>query len=823
MSKPESKLLVTPLEEIMGDRFGRYSKYIIQERALPDARDGLKPVQRRILFAMNEDGNTHDKKYRKSAKSVGIIMGNYHPHGDSSIYDAMVRLSQNWKSRVPLIDMQGNNGSIDDDPAAAMRYTEVRLAPIAQMLLQDIEKDTVEFTPNFDDTEEEPTVLPARYPNLLVNGITGIAAGYATNIPPHNLNEVIDATIYRIQYPKCELNELMDYIQGPDFPTGGIVQGLQGIKDAFNSGRGKVMIKAKAEITKTKTIQQIVITEIPYDVIKCNLVKKMDEIRINKDIDGIIDVRDESDRGGLKIVIDVKKDADANLILNYFYKNTDLQISYNYNVIAIVNKRPMQLGLKEMLDAFIAHRNEVIIRRSKFELAKKEKRCHILEGLIKCISILDEVIALIRDSKDKGDAKQRLMERYSFSEAQAEAIVTLRLYRLTNTDVTSLKEEFAMLLNEMEELQDILDNPKSLKRLMIKELKEVKQSFDSQRMSKIEEEIEDIKIDKVQMISNDRYVVSVSKDGYAKRVSLRSYGASENTMTGMKEGDHLIGYEEVNNLDWLIFFTNAGTYGYLPVYELGEHKWKDLGTHLNTKIKMSGDEKLVNAFILKNFKQDGYFVSVSQHGMIKKTKIVDFQVSRNNKTMTCMNLHKEDVLVGTYLAYTDNEVMITTRNGYCAHYRLDQIPASAPKSKGVKAMNLNNDVIVSAQMLNDTSKHLLVVSEGGLMKRVKPSEIDLMNRPVKGILVHKQVKSNPNYVRYTKMVSSNDKVIFVDAGDVHEVEAKDISIMGRESSFSTVLKLTNDYYMVKDINIVEDIPASDEDDTKVYEEIKLDV
>lgn len=821
MSEMEAKLLVTPLEDIMGDRFGRYSKYIIQERALPDARDGLKPVQRRILYAMHIDGNTHDKKYRKSAKSVGLIMGNYHPHGDSSIYDAMVRLSQDWKSRVPLIDMQGNNGSIDDDPAAAMRYTEVRLAPIADMLLQDIEKDTVTFAPNFDDTEEEPTVLPARYPNLLVNGISGIAAGYATNIPPHNLNEVIDATIYRIQYPTCELDELMEYIEGPDFPTGGTVQGIQGIKDAFTSGKGKVIIKSKVDIETTKTIQQLVIHEIPYDVIKCNLVKKMDEIRINKDIDGMIDVRDESDRSGLRIVVDIKKDVDANLILNYLYKNTDLQIAYNYNVVAIVDKRPMQLGLKAMLDAFIAHREEVITRRSKFELDKKEKRCHILEGLIKCISILDEVIALIRASKDKGDAKKKLMEAYAFSEPQAEAIVTLRLYRLSNTDVNALREEFARLVNEMEALQDILDHPHALKRLMIQELKEVKQNFETPRLSKIEAEIEDIKIDKVQMIANDRYMISVSRDGYAKRVSLRSYGASDG-FTGMKEGDHLIGYEEVDNLDYLVFFTNKGTYGYLPIYELEEHKWKDIGTHLNTKIKMGGNEKLVNAFVVKNFKQEGYFVSVSMHGMIKKTKIADFEVSRNNKTMTCMNLLKEDDMVGTYIAYANDDIIITTHNGYGVHYTLEQVPTSAPKAKGVKAMNLSNDTIVSMQVLHDTNKYLLVVSETGSMKRLKPEEIDLMNRPVKGMMIHKQVKSNPNYVRYTKIVGSSDKVAFVD-DTVQEMEAKDITIMSKDASFSNPMKLSSNYYMIKDIVIVADRPFVEEEEAKIYEAMKLDI
>ena len=458
MKKTEStvqhrQIIETPLEEIMGDRFGSYSKYIIQDRALPDARDGLKPVQRRILYAMYTDGNRFDKGYRKSAKTVGLVIGNYHPHGDTSVYDAMVRMSQDWKIRSPQIDMQGNNGSIDDDPAAAMRYTEARLSKISEYLLMDIEKDTVSWSLNFDDTDYEPTVLPARYPNLLVNGITGIAAGYATNIPPHNLGEVIDAVIYRIQFPDSSVEELMEYVQGPDFPTGGIVQGKQGIIDAFTTGRGKIMVRSKTEIVQAKTCQQIIITEIPYEVVKSNMVKKIDDVRLNKKIDGIMDVRDESDRNGLRVVVDIKKDADAKLILNYLFKNTDLQVSYNYNVIAIVNKRPMQMGLAQMLDAFIAHREEVVVRRCQFDLKKKQQRCHILDGLIQAISVLDEVIALIRSSKDKADSKNRLMERFSFTEVQAEAIVTMRLYRLSNTDVTQLKEEHDTLGREIQELK----------------------------------------------------------------------------------------------------------------------------------------------------------------------------------------------------------------------------------------------------------------------------------------------------------------------------------------------------------------------------------
>ena len=529
----EPSLVISPLEEIMGERFGRYSKYIIQERALPDARDGLKPVQRRILYAMFHDGNTFDHQHRKSAKTVGLVIGNYHPHGDSSVYDAMVRMSQDWKIRMPLIDMHGNNGSIDDDPAAAMRYTEARLAKIAGTMLEDIDKDTVLFAPNFDDTENEPTVLPARFPVLLVNGATGIAAGYATNIPPHNLSEVIDAAILRMQRPKCTLEELMEILPGPDFPTGGIVMGKKGIVDAFTTGKGRIVIRARTEIVTGKTCNQIVIREIPYEVIKSSMVRKMDDIRLSREIEGIMDIRDETDRTGLRIVIDVKKDVDPNIILNYFYKNTDLQIYYSYNMVSIVNKRPVQMGLIGMLDAFIAHREEVVLRRSRYLYNKMEERCHILEGLMKAVSIMDEVIAVIRQSKDKGDAKRNLMDSFQFSETQAEAIVTLRLYRLTSTDIVALREEFAQLVNEMEMLRTILESETVLKSVLIKELKEIKKEYADPRRSEIQEEVEEIVIDKTAMIPNERVMITVSRDGYVKRVSLRSYSASDNAMTGL--------------------------------------------------------------------------------------------------------------------------------------------------------------------------------------------------------------------------------------------------------------------------------------------------
>lgn len=828
MKKTESivqhrQIIETPLEEIMGDRFGSYSKYIIQDRALPDARDGLKPVQRRILYAMYTDGNRFDKGYRKSAKTVGLVIGNYHPHGDTSVYDAMVRMSQDWKIRSPQIDMQGNNGSIDDDPAAAMRYTEARLSKISEYLLMDIEKDTVSWSLNFDDTDYEPTVLPARYPNLLVNGITGIAAGYATNIPPHNLGEVIDAVIYRIQFPDSSVEELMEYVQGPDFPTGGIVQGKQGIIDAFTTGRGKIMVRSKTEIVQAKTCQQIIITEIPYEVVKSNMVKKIDDVRLNKKIDGIMDVRDESDRNGLRVVVDIKKDADAKLILNYLFKNTDLQVSYNYNVIAIVNKRPMQMGLAQMLDAFIAHREEVVVRRCQFDLKKKQQRCHILDGLIQAISVLDEVIALIRSSKDKADSKNRLMERFSFTEAQAEAIVTMRLYRLSNTDVTQLKEEHDTLEREIQELKEILANDKLLKRLIIKECKEVKKEFPTQRLTRIEAEIEEIVIDKVSMIASEQVMFTLSKDGYAKRVSLRSYNAANDAATGVKEGDRLIGSCEVNTLDHILFFTNRGTYGYLNVYEAEEAKWKDIGSHINNAIRISGEEKLTDAYVLKSFATHAYIITVTKNGMIKKTAVHEYEVSRNNKTMVNMKLADQDEAIASLLAYEGDEILLCSKNGYMTRYPISLIPMTAPKSKGVKAMNLVEDQICSACIYHNDTAQLLVVSDQGAMKRLKMSDIDLTGRPVKGNMICKRVKSKPYQIAYIRLYDLQQDIV-INAQDNAHLTMKDISLMNKESTFSQPLGVLQDFYIEQGILYIEQVAMPVETEKTVdFEEINLDL
>ncbi|WP_146843702.1 DNA topoisomerase IV subunit A, partial [Bacillus licheniformis] len=615
-----------PLEDVIGDRFGRYSKYIIQDRALPDARDGLKPVQRRILYAMHAEGNTYDKNFRKAAKTVGNVIGNYHPHGDSSVYEAMVRMSQDWKVRNVLIEMHGNNGSIDGDPPAAMRYTEARLAAIASELLRDIDKETVEFVPNFDDTSKEPVVLPAMFPNLLVNGSTGISAGYATDIPPHHLGEVIDAVIKRIDSPNCSVDDLMEFVKGPDFPTGGIIQGKEGIKKAYETGKGKIIIRGKAEIETIRGgRQQIVITEIPFEVNKANLVKKMDEFRIERKVEGISEVRDETDRTGLRIVIELKKEADAQGILNFLYKNTDLQIPYNFNMVAIHNRRPMLMNLTSILDAYIGHQKEVITNRSQYELKKAKERHHIVEGLMKALSILDEVIATIRSSNDKRDAKNNLIEKFAFTEPQAEAIVSLQLYRLTNTDITALQEEAKELDQKIKELEEILSNDKKLLKVIKDSLKKVKKTYASQRRSVIEEKIEEIKINLEVMVASEDVYVTVTKDGYIKRTSQRSFAASNGQDFGMKDTDRLLCQLEMNTTDVLLLFTNKGSYVYCPVHQLPDIRWKDLGQHITNIISIDSDESIVKAIPVREFTESEYLLFFTKNGMAKRTQLMQYK------------------------------------------------------------------------------------------------------------------------------------------------------------------------------------------------------
>ncbi|MFJ5963226.1 DNA topoisomerase IV subunit A [Bacillus sp. NPDC093026] len=747
-----------PLEEVIGDRFGRYSKYIIQDRALPDARDGLKPVQRRILYAMYAEGNTQDKNFRKAAKTVGNVIGNYHPHGDSSVYEAMVRMSQEWKVRNVLIEMHGNNGSIDGDPPAAMRYTEARLSAIASELLKDLDKETVEFVANFDDTSKEPVVLPAMFPNLLVNGSTGISAGYATDIPPHHLGEVIDAVIKRIEQPDCTVEELMTVIKGPDFPTGGIIQGVEGIKKAYETGKGKIMIRGKAEIETIRGgRQQIVITEIPYEVNKANLVKKMDEFRIERKVEGISEVRDETDRTGLRIVVELKKEADANGVLNFLYKNSDLQIPYNFNMVAIHNRRPTLMTLTTILDAYIAHQKEVVTNRSAYELRKAKERHHIVDGLIKALSILDEVIATIRSSNDKRDAKNNLMEKYDFTEAQSEAIVSLQLYRLTNTDITQLREEARELDVRIAELEAILANEKKLLKVITTSLKKLKKNYADVRRSVIEEKIEEIKINLEVMVASEDVYVTVTKDGYIKRTSQRSYAASNGKDFGMKDTDRLIHQFEMNTTDVLLLFTNKGSYIYCPVHQLPDIRWKDMGQHITNIISIDRDESIQKAIPIREFDESSYLVFFTKGGMVKKTELLQYKAQRYSKPLVALNLKGDDELVDVHITSGQQDLFIATKNGYGLWFGEEDVSIVGPRAAGVKGINLKDgDEVVSGQIMDPKTHVLVLVTQRGAVKRMNLSEFDKTTRAKRGVIMLRELKKNPH------------RIVAVIAAEVHE-------------------------------------------------------
>ncbi|HEM4955852.1 TPA: DNA topoisomerase IV subunit A [Streptococcus suis] len=736
------------LEDIMGERFGRYSKYIIQERALPDIRDGLKPVQRRILYSMNKDGNTFDKGYRKSAKSVGNIMGNFHPHGDSSIYDAMVRMSQDWKNREILVEMHGNNGSMDGDPPAAMRYTEARLSEMAGYLLADIEKKTVPFAWNFDDTEKEPTVLPAAFPNLLVNGATGISAGYATDIPPHNLAEVIDAVVYMIDHPTAKLEKLMEFLPGPDFPTGAIIQGADEIKKAYETGKGRVVVRSRCDIEQLKGgKKQIIVTEIPYEVNKAVLVKKIDDVRVNNKVPGIAEVRDESDRTGLRIAIELKKDSDEQTILNYLYKYTDLQINYNFNMVAIDNFTPRQVGLQKILSSYIAHRREIIIARSKFDKEKAEKRLHIVEGLIRVISILDEVIALIRASENKADAKENLKISYDFSEEQAEAIVTLQLYRLTNTDIVTLENEEAALREQIQTLAAIIGDERTMFNLMKKELREVKKQFGNPRLSELQDQAETIEIDTASLIVEEETFVSVTKAGYIKRTSPRSFNASTLEEMGKRDDDQLIFLQNAKTTQHLLLFTNLGNVIYRPVHELTDIRWKDIGEHLSqTLMNFDTNEEIIFAELVENFEEGTYF-AVTKYGQIKRVERKEFTPWRTYKSKSTKYAKLKDAedVVITISPVVLDDIMLMTEKGYALRFNIEEVPIIGAKAAGVKAVNLKDEDVVAAAFISNTSSVYLLTQRGSL-KRMATEEIPVTSRAKRGLQVLRELKAKPHRV-----------------------------------------------------------------------------
>lgn len=789
------------LEDVMGDRFGRYSKYIIQDRALPDIRDGLKPVQRRILYAMSIDGNTSDKQFRKSAKTVGNVIGNFHPHGDSSVYEAMVRMSQDWKLRDVLIEMHGNNGSMDGDPAAAMRYTEARLSKISEELLKDLDKKTVEFVLNFDDTEEEPTVLPARYPNLLVNGATGISAGYATEIPTHNLGEVIDATIHAIDHPKATVKELMQFVKGPDFPTGGIIQGLEELEQAYETGRGKVVIRSKTKIEPIKGGKsQIIISEIPYEVNKALLVKKIDEIRLNKKIDGIAEVRDESDRTGLQIVVELKKEANAEGILNYLLKNTDLQVNYNFNMVAIDERRPVQVGLKTILTSYINFQKEVITRRTQYDLKKAQDRLHIVDGLMKALSILDEVIALIRNSKDKKHAKERLVETYDFTMIQAEAIVSLQLYRLTNTDITILQNEKLDLNEQIATFLSILKSEKTLLQVMKSELRDLKKKYATPRLTQIQAEIEEIKIETEVLVAEEEVYVVATKQGYYKRVSPRSFASSAPEENGMREGDEVILCQKASTLDNLILFTSKGNYLHLPVHEIPEAKWKDVGNHLSQSISLGSNEVILTGFIKAKDSDASYkdwtVVFFTKEGLVKQTLFNEFTTYRGYKTRTsnAMKLKTTtDEVVKVVVTNPESlEVFIVTHCGFGLRYELSEIPVVGTVASGVKAINLRKEDFVAGAMVYSLEHKVVsafLTTQRGAVKRFNVIEISMLTRAKRGLMVLRELKTKPHRVVFMdgEITSNNEYTIVAGNGETKVVRPMDLTLVDRTSNGSMLL------------------------------------
>lgn len=791
------------LEEIMGDRFGRYAKSIIQDRALPDVRDGLKPVQRRILWSMYESHNTYDKPFRKSAKAVGDIMGHYHPHGDSSIYDALVRLSQRWKMREPLVEIHGNNGSIDGDGPAASRYTEARLSKIANVMLSDINKDAVKMTLNYSDEDLEPTVLPAHFPALLVNGSTGISAGYATNIPPHNLAEVIDATIKRIDSPNCRLDTILEIIKGPDFPTGGVVEGKEGLIQAYTTGKGKVVLKANYEIIEEKGKKQILIKEIPYEVLKEQLKKKIEDIKSDKKIDGITDVIDESDRTNMaRLVIELKKDADANLIINYLLKNTDLQINYNFNVVAIDNKRPKTLGLLEILDAFILHKEEVVINRSKFDLEHSKKRLHIVEGFIKALDILDEVIKTIRKSKNKADAIENLVKEYDFTTEQATAIVMMQLYKLTNTDVTDLQNEHANLLELIKYLTSVINDESVLKGVMKEELRSIKKEFATPRRTIIKDEITEIKIDELSMIPKEDFIVSVSKSGYIKKLSIKVYNSNNETDYVLKEKDYLIGLYKINNIDTIILITNLGNYCYLPVKDITECKYKDIGKHISSYIPLSEGETIIASFGIKNF--DSRTITLfSKDGLVKQTELSNLPVTRYSKPMTIFKLKDNDEVVSASI--NDGVVYIVTENGFALKFNKEEIPVVGLKTSGVKGIKLVSDAVVSAFVTNENHEYITIFTDKNTAKRVKLEEIDYSKRSLKGDNILHSPKSKK--YKITECYAGSSKTNYgLIREDTETIKSSEINIMDKSSTGSTISKKDlTDVFKEARLKVIDDV------------------
>lgn len=747
------------LEEVMGDRYATYAKYVIQDRAIPDARDGMKPVQRRIIYSMYVENNLSTRPTKKCAHTVGAVMGKYHPHGDSSIYEALARMSQDWKIRYPLVDFQGNNGSIDGDSPAAYRYTEARLSELADEMVRDIDKKVVDMALTFDDSDFEPEVLPARFPNLLVNGSEGIAVAIATEIPPHNLKEVVDSIVYRFSHPTCDIESLMKFIIGPDFPTGGVIYKSQGLKDIYELGRGRIEVASKCEIVQEKGFDQIIITEIPYKVVKIALVYEIDKIRHDKVIDGISEVRDESDRSGLRIVVDIKKDAKTDVILQYLLNKTSLRSSYSANMVAIVGGRPKTMTLIDFIDCYIAHQREVITRRSKFDVERFESRLHIIEGLIKAISILDEVVEVIKKSSDKADAKINIQKKFGFTVEQSEAIVTLQLYKLSNTDVSVLIEEKNTLEKDIASLHEILNDEKKLDKVIISDLRKIAAKYGDARKTQIIEKNEITSIDKRDLIAREDVMVSITKEGYIKRSSLKSFKGSGSGLPGMKSGDSISYMGQANTADFMLAFTSKGNYLYIPIHEIFDTKWNDEGKHVNYLISLDPQEKIVRALGVEKFRSDLFIIQLTRKGQIKRVALSDFEVIRYARPITSMKLMADDEVVDVCFTNGNQDLFIATNNGFATFFNENELMISGLKSGGVKAISsLGGASVTGVIPFHQGEKNkIFLLTDYGCVRIFDITYINRTSRLSKLTSIFRSFKSDIHHLVYLKKIDAKDE------------------------------------------------------------------
>jgi len=784
----EERIIPINIEDEMKSSYIDYSMSVIVSRALPDVRDGLKPVHRRVLYGMHGLGLASNKAYKKSARVVGEVLGKYHPHGDSSVYDAMVRMAQEWSMRYQMVDGQGNFGSVDGDSPAAMRYTEVRMQKISEAMLSDIDKETVDFVNNFDDTLQEPTVLPSKIPSLLVNGASGIAVGMATNMPPHNLTEVINGTVAYIDNNDIDIEGLMEYIKAPDFPTGGIIYGYQGVKDAFMTGRGRIVLRAKTHFEEIKGREAIVVTEIPYQVNKANMIKKTADLVNDKKLEGIADIKDESDRKGMRIVYYLKRDAIPNVVLNKLYKYTELQSTFNVNNIALVNGRPEMLNLKDLIREFVKHRHEVVTRRTQYELRKAEERAHILEGLIIASDNIDEVIKIIRASKNAEEARERLRERFKLTEIQARAIVEMRLRQLTGLEQDKLRAEYDELMKTIADLKDILDKKERRMQIIKDELLEMQEKFGDERRTEINFAGGDVSIE--DLIPDHKVVITISHAGYIKRTLLSEYKAQRRGGTGHKGAqtrseDFLEHIFVASNHEYLLFFTQKGKVFWMRVFEIPEGSRTAKGRAIQNLINIEQDDK-VKAFLnTKDLKDSDYINShyvlmVTKNGIVKKTSLEQYSRPRQNG-IAAITIREGDELLDAKLTDGNSQIMLAARNGKAVRFEESKIRSMGRTASGVRGITLadENDEVVGTVSVSDMSKDILVVSEKGYGKRSKLEDYRITNRGGKGVKTINVTDKTGYLVALKDVTDQDDLMIITKKGLTIRIPVADLRVMGR--------------------------------------------